>query len=79
MSAHFRMLPAFLAASMLFTSTAAAAAPPVRPLESPPPVVAAVSNRAAADGKGRIQATVRLDYDQNVKALEDREVKAVLS
>ena len=79
MSAHFRMLPAFLAASMLFTSTAAAAAPPVRPLESPPPVVAAVSNRAAADGKGRIQATVRLDYDQNVKALEDREVKAVLT
>lgn len=79
MNAHFRMLPAFLAASMLFTSTAAAAAPPVRPLESPPPVVAAVSNRAAADGKGRIQATVRLDYDQNVKALEDREVKAVLT
>ena len=70
-----RMLSALLATSMLLSGTPAAGAVSVH-VESPPVPLAAAED---SDVTGKIEATLRLDFPQEKKALQDRNVTATLT
>ena len=74
-----RVLSGLLATSLLSSGTPAAIGVSANRLEAQPvPLAAAAAEDSGAGVRGKIEATVRLDFAQTEKALRDREVKAVL-